>query len=156
MGIIKNNDLDSQIKRLKDQKNRIVFTNGCFDVLHFGHISYLERAKAFGDILVVGLNSDASVRKLKGKSRPINPLEYRKKVLESLRFVDFVLPFDELTPEKLIKKIAPNFLVKGADYKKSEIIGSAFVESYGGKVATLDFVKGLSSSTILEKLGINQ
>jgi len=135
----------------RKQKKKIVFTNGCFDVLHYGHVSYLEEAKKLGDFLVVGLNSDESVRRLKGASRPLNPLEYRKKTLEALRFVDLVIAFEEDTPEELIKRISPAVLVKGDDYKKSEIIGASHVLSYGGEVKTISFIKGLSSTRLINK-----
>ncbi len=135
----------------KKQEKKIVFTNGCFDVLHYGHVSYLEEAKKLGDFLVVGLNSDDSVRRLKGQSRPVNPLEYRKKTLEALRFVDLVIPFEEDTPEELIKRVSPAVLVKGDDYKKSEILGASHVLSYGGEVKTISFIKGLSSTKLIDK-----
>ena len=111
----------------------------------------LEEAKKLGDFLVVGLNSDDSVRRLKGQSRPVNPLEYRKKTLEALRFVDLVIPFEEDTPEELIKKISPAVLVKGDDYKKSEILGASHVLSYGGEVKTISFIEGLSSTKLIDK-----
>ncbi len=135
----------------KKQEKKIVFTNGCFDVLHYGHVSYLEEAKKLGDFLVVGLNSDNSVKRLKGESRPVNPLEYRKKTLEALRFVDLVIPFEEDTPEELIRRVSPAVLVKGDDYKKSEIIGASHVLSYGGEVKTISFIKGLSSTKLIDK-----
>jgi len=130
---------------------RIVFTNGCFDIIHVGHIDYLSKARRLGDILVVGLNSDASVRKIKGKNRPINKESDRAKVLSSLYFVDYVTIFNETTPESLIKKVRPDVLVKGSDWKAGDIIGSSFVKGYGGKIKRVPFVKGYSTTSIIEK-----
>jgi len=139
-------------KRLKNENKRIVFTNGCFDILHFGHVNYLTKAKSLGDCLIVGLNSDASVRRLKGKSRPVNHALDRAKVLAGLESVDFVVIFGEDTPLKLIKAVSPNVLVKGADWKASNIVGADFVKSRGGKVLPLAFIKGYSTTKIINKL----
>ena len=133
--------------------NQIVFTNGCFDILHPGHVDLLERAKAFGSRLIVGINSDLSVRKIKGPDRPLQTEEARKAVLLGLSSVDEVVIFDELTPEKLIRKIRPDVLVKGGDWEPKEIIGADFVESYGGSVHSLPLVEGFSSSSIVERAG---
>lgn len=140
------------IKQLKEKNKRIVFTNGCFDILHAGHITYLSKAKSLGDALVIGLNSDASVKELKGKSRPIVPQKNRAIVLAALEAVDFVVIFKELTPLKLIKAIRPDILVKGGDWKKEDIVGSNFVELYGGKVKSLPYVKGLSTRGLINKI----
>jgi D-sedoheptulose 7-phosphate isomerase len=129
-----------------------VFTNGCFDILHPGHIDLLRRAKELGDHLTVGLNSDRSVRQIKGNGRPINSEQDRKAVLEGLRFVDEVVIFEELTPEQLIKDIKPDVLVKGGDWAANEIIGADFVESNGGRVVSLPLVDGFSSSSIVERM----
>lgn len=129
-----------------------MFTNGCFDILHPGHAYYLKRAKALGDILVIGLNSDTSVRKLKGKGRPITPQNKRAKLLASLEFVDFVTVFNEPTPLKLIEKVKPHVLVKGADWKKKDVVGKAFVESYGGKVRRVPYLKGYSTSALIKDI----
>ncbi|MCR5099237.1 MAG: D-glycero-beta-D-manno-heptose 1-phosphate adenylyltransferase, partial [Lachnospiraceae bacterium] len=131
---------------------KVVFTNGCFDILHAGHIDYLKKARALGDRLIVGLNSDASVKRLKGDQRPINTLMDRKLVLEALSFVDEVIPFEEDTPLELIKKVRPDVLVKGGDYDPDEIVGAAEVRSWGGTVMTLPFVEGKSTTAIIEKL----
>ena len=131
----------------------IVFTNGCFDVLHPGHIDLLRRAKDLGDRLIVGINSDASVRSIKGNGRPVMNQNDRKAILESLSMVDEVFIFDELTPEKLIKTLRPDVLVKGGDWKENEIIGAEFVKSNGGQVFSLPPVPGYSSSGLIEKLG---
>ncbi|RUM50827.1 MAG: D-glycero-beta-D-manno-heptose 1-phosphate adenylyltransferase [Hydrogenothermus sp.] len=141
-----------KLENWKKEGKKIVFTNGCFDIIHAGHVDYLEKAKALGDILVVGLNSDNSVRRLKGKDRPINPVEYRKKVLEALKPVDLVIIFEEDTPENLIKKVKPDVLVKGGDYTVDTIVGADFVKSYGGKVAIIDFVCDISTTKITQKI----
>ncbi len=136
----------------REKGKRIVFTNGCFDIIHAGHVDYLEKAKALGDFLVVGLNSDESIKRIKGPCRPINPQEYRKRVLEALKPVDLVVIFEEDTPERLIKEIKPDVLVKGGDWKIENIVGADFVMSYGGIVKTIDFVYDVSTTKIIEKI----
>ena len=128
---------------------KLVFTNGCFDILHRGHVEYLAKAADMGDVLVVGLNTDASVKRLKGEGRPVNDQEARALVLASLSFVDAVVLFDEDTPYELIKAIRPDVLVKGADYKPEEIVGYDIVTSYGGKVETVPLVEGYSTTSLL-------
>ncbi|MGC9006459.1 MAG: D-glycero-beta-D-manno-heptose 1-phosphate adenylyltransferase [Sulfurihydrogenibium sp.] len=140
------------IEKVRKEGKKIVFTNGCFDIIHAGHVDYLEKAKSLGDFLVVGLNSDDSVRRLKGKDRPVNPQEHRKKVLSALKPVDLVIIFDEDTPERLIKEIKPDVLVKGGDWKVENIVGADFVKSYGGKVLTIDFVYDTSTTKIISKI----
>ncbi|MGC9188907.1 MAG: D-glycero-beta-D-manno-heptose 1-phosphate adenylyltransferase [Sulfurihydrogenibium sp.] len=140
------------IEKVRKEGKKIVFTNGCFDIIHAGHVDYLEKAKSLGDFLVVGLNSDESVRRLKGKDRPVNPQEHRKKVLSALKPVDLVIIFDEDTPERLIKEIKPDVLVKGGDWKVENIVGADFVKSYGGKVLTIDFVYDTSTTKIISKI----
>lgn len=130
---------------------KIVFTNGCFDILHLGHVTYLEKARRFGDRLIVGLNSDASVRRIKGPERPIHPEFDRAGVLAALRCVDAIVIFDEDTPEDLIRAIKPDVLVKGADWKKNQIAGGTFVESYGGKVKRIPLVPGRSTTASLKR-----
>ena len=137
---------------LKLHQQKIVFTNGCFDVLHFGHVHYLLEAKKLGDLLVIGLNSDASVRRLKGPSRPVNGENERAFVLAALRFVDYISIFEEDTPEELIKTVQPDVLVKGGDYKLNNIVGADFVTQNGGTVTTIPFVEGFSSTRIIEQL----
>ena len=137
---------------VKLHSQKIVFTNGCFDVLHFGHVQYLLEAKKLGDLLVVGLNSDASVRRLKGESRPINGENERAFVLAALEFVDYVVVFEEDTPKKLIETVRPNVLVKGGDYQIENIVGADFVMQNGGTVTTIPFVEGFSSTHIIEQL----
>jgi len=134
------------------REKRIVFTNGCFDILHAGHVDYLEKAKALGDILVVGLNSDSSVRRIKGEKRPVMPQEMRAKVLSSLRAVDHVVLFEEETPLRLIEAIRPHVLVKGGDWKPEKIVGREFVESYGGKVVTVPFTYDVSTTGIIRRI----
>jgi rfaE bifunctional protein nucleotidyltransferase chain/domain len=138
---------------LEAHKNsKIVFTNGCFDILHRGHVTYLNEAKGQGDILVVGLNSDASVKRLKGDERPINNESDRKFVLENLKAIDFVEIFSEDTPLNLIKKIIPNVLVKGGDWSIDQIVGSEFVIENGGEVKSLKFIDGHSTTSTIEKI----
>ena len=136
--------------RFKDQK--IVFTNGCFDILHLGHIQYLAEAADFGDRLIVGLNSDESVKKLKGEDRPINNEEARSMILAALHFVDAVYVFKEETPLELIKTIKPDVLVKGGDWKEQDVVGADFVKSNDGEVKIIDFVEGYSTTAIAQKL----
>ncbi len=144
--------LARQAKRLKREGKRIVFTNGCFDILHYGHVKYLQDAKAKGDYLVVAVNSDSSVKKIKGKGRPVVPQGDRMRTLAVLGCVDFVLLFNEDDPLKLIKAIKPDFLIKGSDWSKKSIVGASFVESYGGKVLTVNLVKNRSTSAIIKKI----
>lgn len=138
--------------RQNNINKKIVFTNGCFDILHVGHKRYLQQAAALGDILVVGVNSDASVRRLKGPSRPINPEQDRAEILCALGFIDYVVIFDEDTPYELIKKIQPDVLVKGGDYKPEEVVGRDIVEARGGKLALISFVEGKSTTNIIKKI----
>jgi D-beta-D-heptose 7-phosphate kinase/D-beta-D-heptose 1-phosphate adenosyltransferase len=140
------------IKDLKTKGKRIVFTNGCFDLLHIGHIRYLEKAKAFGDILVVGVNSDSSVRRLKGPKRPILPEEERAGVLSGLGCVDYITIFDETDPLKLITSLQPNVLAKGGDWTKEQTVGKEVVERSGGEVVIIPFVKGASTSNLIETI----
>ena len=134
------------------KKQVIVFTNGCFDIIHSGHLDLLKEAKSYGDKLIVGLNSDKSISKLKGSDRPIINQSERKKILSALKFVDDVIIFNEENPLKLIKKLKPNILVKGADYTKEQVIGGKFVESYGGEIKLVKLTKGKSTSNIIDKI----
>ena len=129
-------------------------TNGCFDILHAGHIKYLEEAKALGDTLIIAINDDESVVRLKGKHRPINPLSDRMKVLDGLAYSDFIVPFEEDTPIELINLIKPDILVKGGDYSINDVVGADEVREYGGDVKILSYLDGYSSSKIIEKLKI--
>jgi len=139
-------------EKYRSKGEKIVFTNGCFDLLHIGHIKYLEGAKKLGDCLIIGLNSDSSVKSIKGKDRPYICEEERKEVLKSLRFVDEVIMFDEPTPLELIKSLKPDILVKGSDWHKENIVGREFVESYGGKVETVDYILGKSTTELARKI----
>ncbi len=134
------------------RKSKIVFTNGCFDILHKGHVAYLNEAKKLGDILIVGVNSDASVQRLKGPTRPVNKQNDRAYVLSQLKSVDFVEIFDEDTPLNLIKKIMPNILVKGGDWKPEQIVGSKEVQQGGGVVYSLQFIEGYSTTSIISRI----
>ena len=137
---------------LKSQTKKVVFTNGVFDVLHSGHVDYLIKAKEMGDVLIVGMNSDDSVKRLKGEKRPIVPQEQRAFVLSNLKPVDYVVIFEEDTPAKLIEKIIPDILVKGADWAKDNIVGKDVVLKPGGEVKTIEFVNFQSTSGIIETI----
>ena len=139
--------------KLRRDGKKVVFTNGCFDIIHYGHVKYLEKCKKLGDVLIVGLNSDSSVRKIKGKGRPVTGQKERAVILAAMEFVDYVVLFDESTPAGLIAKIGPRALVKGGDWAKSEIVGGAFVKKTGGRVVTVPFIKGYSTTRILKRLG---
>ena len=150
--IFDKDELERNLAFWRFKNCKIVFTNGCFDVLHRGHIEYLAQARDKGDVLVVGLNTDASVRRLKGNNRPINPQEARAMVLAALFFVDAVVLFDEDTPYELIKTIQPDVLIKGADYKPENIVGYDIVTTKGGTVETVNLIEGFSSTGIIEGL----
>ena len=140
------------INRIKADRKKIVFTNGCFDLLHVGHIRYLAQAKRVGDFLIIGLNSDSSVKKLKGEDRPINSFEDRATLLSAIESVDLVIMFEEQTPENLIKDIVPDILVKGGDYNIEDIVGYQTVMQNGGQVKTLSFYDGYSSTNYINKI----
>lgn len=142
----------SKWKEIRNEEYNVVFTNGCFDVLHRGHITYLAEARDLGDCLVVGLNSDASVKRLKGENRPINNEKDRALLLAALSFVDYIIIFEEDTPKNLIEQVQPDILVKGGDYKIEDIVGADFVQSHGGEVLTIEFVDGYSSTKIINVL----
>jgi D-beta-D-heptose 7-phosphate kinase/D-beta-D-heptose 1-phosphate adenosyltransferase len=150
---VSNSDIIQKIKALKKNK-KIVLTNGCFDVLHAGHIHLLENARKLGDFLIVAINSDKSIKALKGKNRPINKLSARVEVLKALTCVDLIVTFDELTPLKTIKMISPNYLVKGSDYKIKDVVGADVVKANKGKVKIIKIKKGFSSSKILQRQNI--
>jgi D-glycero-beta-D-manno-heptose 1-phosphate adenylyltransferase len=144
--------LDQLVSYWHFQNNIIVFTNGCFDILHRGHIEYLAKAASHGEILIVGLNSDSSIKRIKGPSRPIQDEQTRALVMASLHFVNMVILFDEDTPYNLIEKVQPDILVKGADYKLEEIVGYDIVKAKGGEVITIDLVEGYSTTGLLKKI----
>ncbi len=140
------------VSQLKREGRKVAFTNGCFDLLHIGHLELLEHARKLGDILIVGLNSDDSVRRLKGPQRPINTQLDRARILAALEVVDYVVIFNEDTPLELIQTIKPDFLIKGGDYRPDAIVGSEFVESYGGKVIVFPLVRGKSTSDLINTI----
>lgn len=148
-------NLDTAIKIVdtyKKNNRKVVFTNGCFDIIHAGHVRYLTEAKKLGDILIIGLNSDESVRKLKGETRPVNTIVDRAEVLFGLKPVDYVIEFKEETPKNLIYSIIPDVLVKGADYKIEDIVGYDTVTKNGGIVTTIKFVEGKSTTNIINRM----
>lgn len=151
-GLVSEDELLAEVSKLHAQGKRVVMTNGCFDLLHEGHISYLKKARTLGDRLIVAVNSDRSVRELKGASRPIMPLVERMEMLAALGCVDYVVSFDESTPERLISRVLPDVLVKGGDYKVEQIAGHAQVQAAGGEVIVLNFVSGHSTSAIIKKI----
>lgn len=145
-------EIEKISRDLKKAGKRIVFTNGCFDILHRGHIKLLRKAKSSGDILIVGLNNDRSIRRLKGKGRPFLREDDRAEVISSLEMVDYVVLFPQDTPYELIKIVRPDVLIKGGDYKKEEVVGRALVEGYGGKVCIFPLVRGASTTKIAERI----
>lgn len=144
--------LKKLVSYLKSRDKKIVFTNGCFDLLHYGHAKYLQDAAKKGDILIVGINSDDSVKRIKGTKRPVVNEKDRLRLVASLESVDYVVLFNEDTPLKIIKAIKPDVLIKGADWNKDNIVGRGFVLSYGGSVSTVKLVKGYSSSNLIKKI----
>lgn len=150
--IISLTEAQKEIAHLKSQNKNIVFSNGCFDILHAGHVDYLEKAREKGDFLIVGLNTDASVRRLKGNERPINHQDSRARVLAGLGCIDMIIFFDEDTPYDLISTIKPDILVKGKDYDVSNIVGADIVLQNGGKVETIELTEGLSTTSVIDKI----
>ena len=144
--------IKSLVLKLKRQRKKVVFTNGCFDLLHLGHIRYLQRARRAGDFLIVGLNSDRSLRKIKGKGRPVIPERDRAEILAALEFVDAVVIFPEPTPIRLIEAIQPDVLIKGADWPREQIVGAERVRKWGGKVVRISLTPGRSTSKIINKI----
>jgi len=142
----------SLVRQWKSEGRKVVFTNGCFDILHLGHVDYLEKARALGDKLVLGLNTDDSVSRFKGPERPIQDQNSRAHVLASLQFIDLVVFFNEDTPKDLISELIPNVLVKGSDYLAENIVGADVVKKAGGVVETIAFVPGYSTTRIVEKI----
>lgn len=150
--IVKREELAKIRSELKKSGKKVVFTNGCFDILHAGHVDYLVQAKSFGDILVVGINSDSSMKRIKDDKRPIITEEERSFIVSNLKPVDFVTIFDEDTPYELISEIVPDFLVKGSDWNIENIVGRNIVETNGGEVKTIDFITDQSTSKIIKKI----
>lgn len=150
------NEEEKIIAVIEERKNRretCVFTNGCFDVLHKGHIELLKHSRAMGDFLVLGLNSDDSVARLKGFGRPVNDLESRIAILEAIKYIDYILVFEEDTPLELIKKVKPHIIVKGGDYSPENVVGADIVKEYGGRVEIFPLVEDFSTSKTLRKIG---
>jgi D-glycero-beta-D-manno-heptose 1-phosphate adenylyltransferase len=150
--VVSQNELMQRIAEARRIGNRMVFTNGCFDILHPGHVQLLEAARALGDILILGLNSDRSVRENKGANRPIVPEAERAEVAAALAAVDFVVPFDESTPREIISRVLPDVLAKGSDWGPDEIVGREEVEAAGGRVVSLPLAPGYSTSSIIERV----
>ncbi len=150
--IVSNEDIGEISKKLRDEGKKIVFTNGCFDLIHSGHIASFETARSFGDVLIVGVNSDASIKRLKGPHRPIVDEKNRIEVIRALSVVDYVVIFEEDTPLDLIQRIVPDVLVKGEDYRNKDIVGKEFVEANGGRVELIALVDGMSTTKIIEKI----
>lgn len=150
--IVSISQLRNSIRTERLWYGKIVFTNGCFDLLHAGHVQYLYEARRCGDMLIVGINSDRSVRQSKGENRPIVPAEQRAYAVAALECVSFVIIFDEDTPHKLLEAIRPDFLIKGGDYSVDEVVGKEIVEGYGGRVVVMSHVEGLSSSKIIRRI----
>ena len=145
-------ELKKLVSQAKAIEKTVVFTNGCFDIIHGGHIEFLQKAKSLGDLLVVGLNSDSSVSQLKGDGRPIKNQEERANILSALKYVDYITIFDKLTPEDLIRDVRPDILVKGDDYNIDEVVGREIVEGYGARVELIPIVQGLSTTNIVKKI----
>lgn len=153
MGVVITRDALIRVrKRLKQEGKKVVFTNGCFDIVHRGHVEYLTRARALGDVLVVGMNTDASIRRIKGPKRPLVGEDDRAFVLAALQMVDYVCLFSEDTPYELIKAVVPDVLVKGSDWTIETIVGRDIVEAAGGRVQTIDFVPQYSTTNLIQKI----
>ena len=150
--ILSREETKKQVEQWQSEGKKIVFTNGCFDIVHLGHIDYLEKAQALGDKLVLGLNTDASVQRLKGETRPVVNEYARARMMSAMSFIDAVTLFDEETPKELIEMLCPNILVKGDDYSIENIVGADFVMANGGEVKTISLVKGYSTSAIIQKI----
>ena len=147
-----NSHISEIISKVKASNKTISFTNGCFDIIHRGHIEYLAQASDLGDIFIIGLNTDKSVSRLKGKDRPVQDEKSRAIILAALEYVDYIIYFDEDTPYELINKVKPDFLIKGSDYKPEDIVGFDILKKYDGKVKTIDFIEGYSTSKIIDKI----
>ena len=150
--LLSQRDMQKKVKQLQENGKKVVFTNGVFDILHIGHLTYLEEARGLGDVLIVGVNSDRSVKTNKGDKRPINPEKNRAEMLLGLKFVDFTVIFDEKTPENLLDLLKPDIHVKGGDYKKEDLPETEIVEKNGGEVKILSFVDNISTTEIINKI----
>jgi len=152
MSLVDITEAQKIISKWRNDQKIIVFTNGCFDIIHRGHVEYLQEAKLLGDILIVGLNSDASVKRIKGKPRPYQDEQDRAAILNAMKMIDMVVIFDEDTPLDLICELKPNVLVKGGDYDSQSIVGTKEVEGWGGSVKIIPFIKGYGTSKLVEKI----
>ena len=152
MSLVDITEAQKIISKWRNDQKIIVFTNGCFDIIHRGHVEYLQEAKLLGDFLIVGLNSDASVERIKGKPRPYQDEQDRAAILDAMKMVDIVVIFDEDTPLELICELKPNVLVKGGDYDSQSIVGTKEVEGWGGSVKIIPFIKGYGTSKLVEKI----
>ena len=150
--ILQLNELKQIVSQAKSYKKTVVFTNGCFDIIHGGHIEYLQKARDLGDILIVGLNSDSSVKKLKGEGRPLKTEQERANILAALKYVNYICIFSDETPEKMIREIKPDIIAKGSDYSLEQVVGRDIVEKYGGKVELVPIVEGLSTSALVNDI----
>lgn len=150
--IIPKSKLEDQINSIRNEQKSIAFTNGCFDILHYGHIMLFQKAAEYCDILIVGLNSDTSIKMIKGSDRPVNKEDERSIILASLTMIDYVVLFSEPDPLKVIKIIKPDVLIKGGDWVKSKIIGANFVEGYGGSIITVPYIEGFSTTGLINRL----
>ena len=150
--ILNSDSLEEKLNLWRKENKTIVFSNGCFDILHRGHVEYLSKAADLGDVLIIGLNTDASVKRIKGPSRPVNDEKARAVVLAALEFVDAIMFFDEDTPYNLIKLVQPDVLVKGKDYKAEDIVGYDIVTNKGGRVETIELVEGFSTTNTINKM----
>ncbi|MFH1594186.1 MAG: D-glycero-beta-D-manno-heptose 1-phosphate adenylyltransferase [Candidatus Omnitrophota bacterium] len=146
------NELKRIVRAAKKMRKKIVFTNGCFDIIHFGHVSYLKKCKELGSVLIVGLNSDSSVRRIKGRGRPVTKERERSIVLSALESIDYVTIFGDSTPGRIITSLTPDILVKGGDWRKKDIVGADHVKRFGGRVVTVPFVKGYSTTSLIERI----
>ncbi len=153
--IVRIGTLRNKLKKLREKGQKVVFTNGCFDLLHFGHISYLEKIKKVNFILVVAINSDRSIKRIKGKGRPIQSEHARARTIAALECVDYVVIFNEDTPFRIIQSLKPDVLVKGSDWKKKEVVGGETVKSYGGKILLANYIPGFSTTHIIQKIEKN-
>ncbi|MEO0231294.1 MAG: D-glycero-beta-D-manno-heptose 1-phosphate adenylyltransferase [candidate division WOR-3 bacterium] len=150
--IVSRKKIKEIVKKLKKERKKIVFTNGCFDLIHKGHIYLLKEAKKLGDVLIVGLNSDSSIKKIKGKGRPVLKEKERSFIIDNIKGVDYVVIFNEKTPLKLIKEIKPDILVKGGDYKEDEVVGGDFVKKRKGKVVIIPYLNGFSTTDLIGRI----
>jgi D-beta-D-heptose 7-phosphate kinase/D-beta-D-heptose 1-phosphate adenosyltransferase len=150
--ILETNTLKDKLEELRKKGKKIAFTNGCFDILHVGHVRYLREAKKTADVLVLALNSDSSVRSLKGNERPLVPEKERAEILAALEFIDFVIIFTELTPLELINYLKPDILIKGGDWAEEDVVGREEIKAWGGRVAIIPEVEGKSTTNIVEKI----